>query len=722
MDRIADIKVKIDQEDPVNFYPPGEETSDEDEVVQPAAETPKAETLGEKFKYGPRKSFKGTITRKKHVHNKPEHKQLDKVDMIQDEISSAAETTDNAESTTEQVDSQDKKRVQITAESGQEESVSGMGTETTNAEGSSFIEKTEEGGTDGKSERTPGQGTEGETSASTAAPGTTADAGEGETSLSTAPPGTAAEGEPSITIEASEPVGEDDISMSPGAPPTAVEGDGPQSLAVEKPENVDRLSIDTKKESVSTVATDRKRDGKKTARTGSAATKDESTRGSGSGSSDSKSGVFKPDKDDTLHEDLTISEGPETNTLMEPIPKLDEAQSVTESIPTGKNADDDKLKKPMEKSSKASMHSRISSRKKLKTGESSVAQKLLSKVKETTVNVEPKPVMSLASKQAAQSQEGGAEKTTTVATIKTAAPTTTALKGLLSERIRRKQMAKDKTTKTVDKKPEEDKAVVAEDAEKKPEEAQEDEEAPVKEEAQETAEESTAAETTGDESTAAESSGAKPAVKKGLKGIAEMKKAAKVLSMLFGGKKGKKKKKDDKAAGSKTKKKIKKFQGGQASKMLAEVTSAATAAKVKVPASRTARGRHGQAKLMKQIIDDDKLDPLAEDKKKKKKMRGRSAKAGKTTSKSPVMPTLSKIMAAKSKKKNVEDASEASKALMMESESSKNLEVSVLQDPAIKIIPDKEAQPYEGLDVADVLTVNHGEINITNIDLFITCV
>lgn len=716
MDRIADIKVKIDTDDPVNFYAPGEETSDEEEDAAPDANIPKVETVGEKLKYGPRKSFKGTVTRKK-VHKKSLTSILATEESMTDLLS---------------VSGSMKKRVTITTEL---DSVRGddgslKGSDESKKSGKSNLTVVSH-----KSDKSEG------VSDATEAP-KTGDTTDGEPSISVTAPTTASQADK--TSEATEipkdkPIKKGSIAA---AEKTASLGVPDYNVArKDSTATADKLEIPTEKlaKSGSTATSSSEKPEAEqvsppievrvpvppaASEAGSTGKKEQKEKDQNSGSTESKSPEYE--KDDTIADDLVMepvseavsdkvksTEQPTTTpepTKSTPVTVL-LAKTATPVASTAATATSGGSK-ISRRGSKESTFSRATTRskKKLKTGETSVVQKLLSKVQESTVKPMPKPTslaqMRLEKKKLKLAESMGmgqaaeeGDKTATSEAMK-ATTTSTALKGILSERIKRKQMAKGKFEKPEDKK---EAVVKPVEEEKKPEEASE------AEEEEEEAEEPVEIEETTDTEQSTAGSGFKLGVlkKTGLKGVQDMKKAAKVLGLLFSGKgKGKGKKDKDKAK-SKSKIKIKKFEGGKAGKMLAEVSE--TGNKVKTPMSRTGRNRMDQSKskLMKRIIDDDNLDPLAEVKAKKQKKKPKSPKTGKEKKYEPkTMPTM---MAPKMRRKEG-DVSEASRALMMEADTTRNIETSVLMDPAIRVQPSKAARQYEGLDVADVLTVHHGKL------------
>lgn len=176
-----------------------------------------------------------------------------------------------------------------------------------------------------------------------------------------------------------------------------------------------------------------------------------------------------------------------------------------------------------------------------------------------------------------------------------------------------------------------------------------------------------------------------------------------VLSLLK--KKKQAEESSSKSAAASMKKKVKKFKGGQASKMLAAVSQRALAStghsKVKhlhPPPTRGTRSRLTQTTTMKQIMDDVSLD-VKKSKKKHKTPKGESevlsASTGATTS-TPATP---------GKKAKKGEKSEASKALMIEVET--KVETSVLRDPNLQFQIQKEAKEYEGTDTEAIVAVDH---------------
>ncbi|CAL8123105.1 unnamed protein product [Orchesella dallaii] len=661
VDRITDIKIKIEQVDPVNFFGPGEESDEEDDAT-PNSETPKAETNGEKFKYGPRKSFKGTITRKK-VHK--------------DKSMAAGKDTSTTSS------SQTKRHVKIheimeqhvTAENEtklEEGAVSGG--ETTRADDISLGHTTQEQVTGDKSVEDPNKPQKTEAPSISAAEGEATKTGDTKTTTDEGPSPSEKSDKASVSPNADEG---NATSSQRSSESKKSSGDGEKKdTSDEKKEQ----SSDSQKSEKSEIPQEQGADKEvKTEEEISA------IEGGLDVSQDAPQEPLLPDP-----EGPPIPPPPtelETQVLMQPVAMKD-----------AKSAPDVEVllaPQPLPPATESSPKQSASEAEKPATAVVSVLQKLMSKVHETPqIGDKNKPPETPQSpkretpKPPSPSPPPTSAKPLPKSAVKTAtaAPTSSALKGILSERTRRKQMAKDKNVKP--EKPAAAKVV----------EVTQDDAVDLPPEVIEEAEEELEEEAVGKEG---DDAGGK--LKKGFKGMGEMKKAAKVLGLLFGKKKEKKAPEKSKRA---SKKKIKKFQGGQASKALA-ASQASTSGKLKAPPpSRTARNRMGQAKMVKMLMDDaDVMDPLS--KLKKKKGFDPLKSKGKVTVLTPTPPATDHYKRTRGKGRKEEDLSEASKALLMEGEAAKNLEISVLQDPAIYLMPEKEAKPYEGLDVEDVLTVEH---------------
>ncbi|ODN04374.1 hypothetical protein Ocin01_02310, partial [Orchesella cincta] len=564
VDRIADIKIKIDQVDPVNFYGPGEE-SDEDEDVSPNSEMPKMETNGEKFKYGPRRSFKGTITRKK----------LQRSDKNAEGGKDTSTTSSSSKKHVKINEIMEKEAAAANEIKPSEGPISGG--ETTRADDISLGHTTQE--SDSKPPADPEKVQQkSETSiASAEAPKTE------DTTNVTAEEEHKSDGGQSPTTEKS-----DKASVSPN-PDEANNAAGSQKSS-EKSSG----EAETKKVEAETVEK-----------------KDEHS--SDSQKSSETPEEFHTDKEPRTEEDVSAAEAIPVDPLpageggqeqllpdlidsnpMEVVTESD-TQVVMEPLPDTTSAPDVEVllapHHPLPDSStqKQSIAPEPEPEPEKPTPVISTMQRLLSKVHDDIKPAEepPKPAQAASPPPLPQKPSTAKPIVAPASAVKTAtaAPTSSALKGILSERTRRKQMAKDKNVKPekVEKKVVE--AVPEADLAELPVEVIEEVEAELQEEATGPTEE-------------VATKGKKGA---GFKGVGEMKKAAKVLGLLFG-KKKEKKGMDMKKRGSK--KKIKKFQGGQASKALAAAQASATTKLKAPPPSRTARNRMGQAKMVKQLMDD----------------------------------------------------------------------------------------------------------------------